>query len=66
MGHDTDSLIRSSLQQAINEVTLAEGSQYQARESGGLVLLLSSCVHVPQPLNYEFFGGESKKLFPLI
>lgn len=45
MGHDTDSLIRSSLQQAINEVTLAEGSQYQARESGGLVLLLSSCVH---------------------
>lgn len=32
-GHDTDNWIRSYLQQVINEVTLAEGSQYQATKA---------------------------------
>lgn len=40
MGHDTDNLIRSSLQQAINEVTVAEGSQYQARETISFVAII--------------------------
>lgn len=72
MGHNADNLIRCSLQQAINEVTVAEGSQYQARETISFVAIIMLTSYfsptfshhfVPQPLNYEFFGGEFSLCF---